>query len=106
MVEANWLQRPGQTMNPFYGTAMQQCGGAVEPLPKAESLAAANGTQSGGGEMLLAIPRSAVIEAGRNGIVYVESSPGVFDMRAVKVGPQAGEFYPVVSGLERAASGS
>jgi hypothetical protein len=42
--------------------------------------------------------------------VYAESSPGVYDMRAVKLGPPAGdvakagqvtdEFYPVVEGLE------
>ena len=42
---------------------------------------------------------SAVIEAGRNRIVYVESAAGVYDMRAVQLGPAAGDYYPVVGGL-------
>lgn len=101
MAKANWLQHSGDTMNPFYGTSMQTCGAAIESLPKSESIIAEHAVQQPTGEEVLAIPRSAVIEAGRHRIVYVESSAGVYDMRAVKLGPLADDFYPVVGGLDR-----
>jgi Cu(I)/Ag(I) efflux system membrane fusion protein len=47
----------------------------------------------------MAIPRSAVIDTGNEKIVYVESAPGIFDAKAVKLGPLAGEEYPVMDGL-------
>jgi multidrug efflux pump subunit AcrA (membrane-fusion protein) len=103
MAKSDWLQPTGATQNPFYGSAMLECGGAVEPLPKAETVAATAATRPATqrGTMSLAIARSSVIEAGRNRIVYVESAPGVFDMRAVQLGPLAGDFYPVLSGLSQ-----
>jgi multidrug efflux pump subunit AcrA (membrane-fusion protein) len=101
MAKADWLQPPGTTANPFYGSSMPTCGAAIFTLPKAEVAAAATSRPaSARGPKLLAIPRSAVIEAGRNRIVYVESAPGVYDMRAVTLGPLAGEFYPVLGGLQ------
>ena len=101
MAKADWLQPAGATANPFYGSSMINCGAAVETLPKAEAAAAAAATRPATqpGTKSLAIPRTAVIEAGRNRIVYVQSAPGVFDMRAVQLGPLAGDYYPVVSGL-------
>jgi len=101
MAKADWLQPAGATQNPFYGSRMLDCGGAIEPLPKAEAVAATAATRPATqpGTKSLAIPRSAVIEAGRNRIVYVESAPGVYDMRAVQLGPLAGDYYPVVGGL-------
>ena len=88
-------------MNPFYGTSMQDCGAAIESLPTSAVMIAEHAVQQAGAEEVLAIPRSAAIEAGRHRIVYVESSPGVYDMRAVKLGPLANDFYPVIEGLER-----
>ena len=101
MAKADWLQPAGATANPFYGSSMLTCGAAVDSLPKAEAAAAAAATQptTQQGSKTLSIPRTAVIEAGRNRIVYVESGEGIFDMRAVQLGPLAGDFYPVVSGL-------
>ena len=49
---------------------------------------------------MLAVPRTAVIDTGRNKIVYVQSAQGVFDMHAVKVGLPAGDYYPVLDGLD------
>jgi Cu(I)/Ag(I) efflux system membrane fusion protein len=101
MANADWLQPPGTTANPFYGTSMSTCGAAIFTLPKAQAAAAdASRPASTQGPKLLAILRSALIEAGRNRIVYVESAPGVYDMRAVTLGPLAGEFYPVLGGLQ------
>jgi hypothetical protein len=51
-------------------------------------------------ERVLAVPELAVIDTGTRHVVYVESSPGVFDARAVEVGARAGQFYPVLGGLE------
>ena len=71
-------------------------------LPKAEAvIAASGGPHKAAAPAVLAIPRSAVIEAGRNQIVYVESAPGVYDMRAVQLGAEAGDYYPVLKGLEK-----
>ncbi len=80
---------------------MLDCGAAVEALPRAETAPAGATTRpsSRPGSSVLSIPRTAVIETGRNRVVYVESAPGVYDMRAVQLGPLAGEYYPVVSGL-------
>jgi Cu(I)/Ag(I) efflux system membrane fusion protein len=87
---------------------MFDCGSAVESLPKAKPEIAPtrlHGAVPAG--KLLAVPRSAVIDTGKNKIVYVESSPGIYDMRAVKLGPlatahneQNEDFYPVIWGLE------
>jgi hypothetical protein len=99
MKKANWLQLGDETANPYYGSEMYNCGSAVESLPKA--------TQSSSprrnvvtGSRVLAVPRSAVIDTGDDTIVYVESTPGIYDMKSVKLGPIAGEFYPVLSGLD------
>lgn len=53
---------------------------------------------------VLAVPRSAVIDTGRNKIVYVQSAEGVYDMHAVKLGPAAGDYYPVLGGLREGQS--
>lgn len=49
---------------------------------------------------VLAIPASAVIDDGVRSIAYVESGPGMFDARAVVLGPRCGDAFPVVSGLQ------
>jgi multidrug efflux pump subunit AcrA (membrane-fusion protein) len=112
MKKANWLQEGDATANPYYGAEMFNCGSAVESLPRTNPNAPPTQLSSAGGRKgkALAVPRSAVIDTGKNKIVYVESSPGVFDMHAVKLGPPAivpgkpgqlaEEFYPVVEGLD------
>lgn len=49
---------------------------------------------------VLAVPASAVIDDGVQALVYVVSGPGMFDARAVALGPRCGGSYPVVSGLQ------
>ncbi|MGH7820713.1 MAG: heavy metal-binding domain-containing protein, partial [Candidatus Binatia bacterium] len=49
---------------------------------------------------VLAAPETSVVDTGTRKVVYVESSPGVFDAREVTLGPRSGAFYPVISGLE------
>ncbi len=51
-------------------------------------------------ERILSVPEEAVIDTGARQIVYVESSPGVFDARAVTLGPRSGIYFPVLKGLE------
>ena len=102
MKKANWLQLGDSTENPYYGAQMFDCGSAVETLPKAKPVIVPTRTHDAApAGKQLAIPRSAVIDTGRSKIVYVESAPGIYDMRAVKLGPLASEdWYPIVSGLE------
>jgi len=49
---------------------------------------------------VLAVPRSAVVDAGAGKVVFVERMPGMFDSVEVVVGPRSGGYFPVVRGLE------
>ncbi len=54
------------------------------------------------------VPRSAVVDSGQRKIVYVARGNGLFEGRAVELGPAAEDCYPVISGLkpgERVVSG-
>jgi len=51
-------------------------------------------------EKVLAVPESAIIDTGVRKVAYRQSAPGVFDMVEVRLGARAGEFYPVLAGLE------
>jgi RND family efflux transporter MFP subunit len=67
------------------------CGG-MALLPREKELAADRASP-------LAVPISAVIDTGSRKLVYKETSEGIFDAVEVVLGPRAGEFYPVISGL-------
>lgn len=99
MKKAVWLQEGDQTENPYYGAEMFTCGTAVEPLPKANAAPSAPRFAVPPAGKVLAVPRSAVIDTGKDKVVYVESSPGIYDMKSVTLGPVAGEFLPVLAGL-------
>src|SRR5258705_11961495 len=78
------------TANPYYGSMMYDCGSAVEALPKSTADMKPMKQQSVAPQgRVLAVPRSAVIDTGRAKVVYVESSPGGYVMRALKSGPLA-----------------
>jgi len=47
----------------------------------------------------LVIPRDAVLMAGGNSVVYVESDPGHFEIRRVVLGPSNGNEIAILSGL-------
>jgi Cu(I)/Ag(I) efflux system membrane fusion protein len=49
---------------------------------------------------LVAVPATAVLDSGQRRIVWVEDQPGRYSAREVKLGPRAGEFYPVLSGVD------
>jgi hypothetical protein len=49
---------------------------------------------------VLAVPQSAVVDAGSSKVVFIERMPGMFDGVEVVVGPRSGGFFPVVRGLE------
>jgi len=66
------------------------CGMKLEPVAEVS-------TATEGG--LLAVPAIAVLDSGTRRLVYVERSRGLFEPREVQLGPRAGEFYPVLSGL-------
>ncbi len=51
------------------------------------------------GEDLLAVPASAVLDSGTRKIVYVETAPGEYLPMEPVLGPRAGDYYPVLSGL-------
>lgn len=95
-----WLQQGGETSNPYYGSEMPTCGAAVETLPTAAPVPVATTAPSTApAGAVLSVPRSAVINTGRDMMVYVESSPGVFDLRKISTGPEAQGYYPVLAGL-------
>ena len=47
----------------------------------------------------LVVPRDAVLMAGQNSVVYVETEPGRFEIRNVKLGPLSGRSAVVLDGL-------
>jgi hypothetical protein len=49
---------------------------------------------------VLAVPQSAVVDAGSRKVVFVETMSGMFDGVEVVLGPRCGDEYPVVRGLE------
>ncbi|MDO8631888.1 MAG: efflux RND transporter periplasmic adaptor subunit, partial [Phycisphaerales bacterium] len=125
MVDAEWLQESPSIRNPFGGTEMPSCGvikGIIEASAVTDSAQFATGfycpvypdrlfdkpelcpidkfpLRLARIEKTLSVPVSAVINTGTRRVVYRETAPGTFDMLAVKVGNRAGEFYPVLSGL-------
>jgi membrane fusion protein, copper/silver efflux system len=50
-------------------------------------------------DRVMSVPESAVVDTGSKTIVYVEASPGVFEGRAVVLGPRTGDSFPVLDGL-------
>ncbi len=48
----------------------------------------------------LAIPATAVLDTGIRRIVYIEKSVGQYVGKEVTLGPKAGDYYPVLEGLE------
>ncbi len=48
----------------------------------------------------LVVPRDAVLMAGDNSVVYVETEPGRFEMRRVVLGPCCGNELVILSGVE------
>ncbi|MGQ0553382.1 MAG: efflux RND transporter periplasmic adaptor subunit [Planctomycetota bacterium] len=77
---------------PLCGMDLRQVPGAVAPtdspvvteLPPAE---------------LLTIPSSALLDTGTRQIVWVEREPGRYEAASVRLGPRAGDDYPVLEGL-------
>lgn len=66
---------------------------------KPEMFVTASIASSVGKASQLAVPSSAVLDAGRRKLVYVEVSSGVFRPREVSLGQKAGKYYPVLAGL-------
>jgi len=48
---------------------------------------------------VLAVPAEAVLTTGRRQLIYVEDQPGIYRQVEPVLGPRAGGFYPVKSGL-------
>lgn len=126
MAEADWVQASEAIANPYMGSEMPRCGVITGTIT---SPAAVQAEQYALGyfcpispehlfekpelcpidafplkfvraEKTLAIPALAVVNTGTRNIVYRESGPGTFDMVEVKLGRRAGEYYPVVAGIQ------
>ncbi len=52
------------------------------------------------GSKVLIVPRKAVLMAGENSVVYVETEPGRFEIRQVKLGPSSGEKIVLLQGVK------
>jgi Cu(I)/Ag(I) efflux system membrane fusion protein len=72
------------------GHACQKCAG-MKLLPRIVSYAPPGS--------VLAVPAGAVIDTGRQQIVFVEVAPGMFEGVRVQLGSRAGDWYPVLAGL-------
>ncbi|MCK6485885.1 MAG: efflux RND transporter periplasmic adaptor subunit [Phycisphaerae bacterium] len=126
MVDADWVQASEEVANPYYGSEMLRCGrvtGQVRHGAAQQSGDFAEGyfcpiypdrlfdeprecpidkfpMKFVRVEKVLAVPASAVINTGTRTVVYRESAPGTYDMLEVHLGPKAGDFFPVESGVK------
>ncbi len=71
----------------------QVCGMALERVPGEPQ------PEGAAPPAALAVPASAVLSTGSRQLVYVERSPGVYESVEPKLGPRAGDYYLVLSGL-------
>lgn len=126
MVEAEWLQGAQEIANPYMGSEMPKCG-VLRDTISAKTVQEREQYVLGyycpiapdhlfekpelcpidkfplkfvRAEKTPAVPASAVINTGTRRIVYKETEPGTFDMVEVKLAKRAGEFYPVLSGIQ------
>ena len=49
---------------------------------------------------VLAIPATAVLDTGIRKIVYIDKGNGQYVGKEVALGPKAGDYYPILEGLE------
>ncbi len=90
----------GQFMCPMHPHIVQPtggtcplCGMTLQQLPGRAVTVTPEALQ------VLAVPVSAVLDSGQRRLVYVEKARGEFVPVEISLGPRAGEFYAVVSGL-------
>jgi Cu(I)/Ag(I) efflux system membrane fusion protein len=126
MVKADWLGLGEDVRNPYYGSEMLDCGkvtGTIRPKAAQESERFATGyfcpiypdrlfdeprhcpvdnfpLKYARVEKVLAVPELAVIDTGARRVAYRETEPGVFEMIELKVGPRAGDYFPLIGGLK------
>ncbi|NOY40335.1 MAG: efflux RND transporter periplasmic adaptor subunit [Planctomycetes bacterium] len=55
--------------------------------------------EASGGEALV-VPRNAVLMAGNNSVLYVETKPGRFEIRRIVLGPSCGDQIVILEGVE------
>jgi YHS domain-containing protein len=68
-------------------------------LTSASAPATGSAAQSPAKPKVLAVPADAVLTTGQRQLVYVEKEPGKYQLVEPKIGPRAGNYYPVLSGL-------
>jgi Cu(I)/Ag(I) efflux system membrane fusion protein len=81
------------------GRKVGVCCDGCAPKLKSNPAKYLSGPDPSSANVVLSVPESAVIDTGSRKIVYVESRPGLFEGRAVTLGPRAGDEYPVLAGL-------
>ncbi len=73
------------------------CGMPTEQIP-GSAPAVKDGPASP--ELVLTVPRTAVLDSGTRQLVYVERAKGQFESVEIRTGPRAGEHVPVLAGLK------
>lgn len=75
-----------------------QCSICGMDLTRIPGAAATDSSRANG---VLAVPVAAVLDSGTRTMAYVEKAPGEFVPAVVQLGPRAGDYYPVLSGLRQ-----
>jgi len=81
------------------GTPALAAGKATLTLSSASPTAAGPAAAPSQKPKVLAVPAEAVLTTGQRQLVYVEKEPGKYQLVEPKLGPRAGDYYPVLSGL-------
>lgn len=77
----------------------RQCGMPLERVPADSPGKPRSPPGSEEKPKVLAVPAEAVLTTGLRQLVYVEKAPGKYQLVEPKLGPRAGDYYPVWSGL-------
>ncbi len=89
-----WIQNADTRKScPYCGEAMPDCGTLVKQEEIRKEIAP-------GEELVLAIPSSSLLDTGKRKVLYVDKGDGSYEIREVKIGPQAGEYFPILEGVQ------
>jgi hypothetical protein len=82
------------------GHALTEFPGRLSPFGMAAALGTANQLAMAQRGLVLSVADAAVIDTGRQQVVYREMGPGMFEATRVIAGPRCGEHRPILRGLE------
>jgi RND family efflux transporter MFP subunit len=100
-IRADFANPHGKLKPEMFVNARLEIGMTKRQFPELAGLFKTHGgAKSDGEELVLAIPSSSLLDTGKRKVVYVDKGDGNYEIREVEIGPQAGEYYPLLEGVQ------